>query len=362
MKAMIVARRLIKQIVMDKRSMALLLLAPIFVLFLLNVILTSSVSTPNIDIVGAPASIIDRLENDANITMVESAETAAQRLAGGKSDAFLDDAGGRLVITAEGTDPSLSKLVANIVSKAAGEEAREKISALASALQKQNPVAAVDIGVISAQPEIVYLYSAEEITFFDSVAPMMMGFFIFFFVFLLAGISFLRERISGTLDRVLATPLKRSEIVCGYFAGFGLFVAVQTVVIQLFMVYGLGIHVAGSFWLLLLINIVLAAGSLSLGTLLSAYASNEFQLFQFIPLVIVPQILFSGLFDLRDAPQWVIVVSKIFPMTYGANALKDVAIRGCGLDTVWPDLAILSAYAVLFLVLNILTLKKYRKT
>lgn len=198
-------------------------------------------------------------------------------------------------------------------------------------------------------------------TMFDSVAPMLMGFFVFFFVFLLAGVSFLRERISGTLDRILATPLKRKEIVYGYFLGFGVFVAIQTLIIQLFMVYGLKINIMGSFWTVLLINLLLASGSLALGTLLSTFAKNEFQLFQFIPIVIVPQVLFSGIFDLRKAPDIIIILSKVFPMTYGAEALKDVVIRGKGFLGIKLDLFILLLYAVAFLWLNILALKKYRK-
>lgn len=166
-----------------------------------------------------------------------------------------------------------------------------------------------------------YIHGSDDMTTFNAIAPMMMGFFIFFFVFIMAGVSFLRERISGTLDRLLATPVKRIEIVYGYFLGFGIFVLVQTLVIQLFMIYCLKIDLEGNFFLVLLINVLLAAGSLALGTLLSAFARNEFQLFQFIPIVIVPQVLFCGLFDLRGAPTWVIVLSKIFPLTYAADAL-----------------------------------------
>ncbi|MBC7959804.1 MAG: ABC transporter permease, partial [Vallitaleaceae bacterium] len=134
------------------------------------------------------------------------------------------------------------------------------------------------------------------------------------------------------------------------------------IVIQLFMMYGLDVIMKGSFWLVLLINLILAGQSLALGTLLSSFARNEFQLFQFIPIVIVPQILFSGMFDLSEAPQWVNVLSKIFPLTYGAGALKDVMIRGLGIEEVLPEILILVGYALVFLVLNTLALKKYRRT
>jgi ABC-2 type transport system permease protein len=115
---------------------------------------------------------------------------------------------------------------------------------------------------------VEYLYGSDDLDEFDSLAPMMMGYFIFFFVFLIAGISFLRERISGTLDRLLASPIRRSEIVLGYFFGFGLFVTVQTVVIEIFIIYVLGVAMVGNFWTVLAINLVGLGGLSALGTLL----------------------------------------------------------------------------------------------
>jgi len=127
------------------------------------------------------------------------------------------------------------------------------------------------------------------------------------------------------------------------------------------MIYGLGITIKGSALLVLLVNILLAAGSLSLGTLLSAFAKNEFQLFQFIPVVIVPQMMFSGLFSLREAPLWVNVLSRMFPLTYGADALKSVVVRGSNFSDISFDLLVLTGYSLLFIILNSLVLKKYRK-
>jgi ABC-2 type transport system permease protein len=188
-----------------------------------------------------------------------------------------------------------------------------------------------------------------------------MGYFIFFFIFIVAGISFLRERISGTLERILATPLKRSEIVLGYFLGFGLFVAAQTVLLQVFIIYVLDVPMEGSFLSILFLNLLLATVALSLGLFLSAYAGNEFQLFQFIPLVIVPQALFSGIFDLSESPRWVELLSKIFPLTYAAGPLGDIMLRGASMKDVLQEILILLGFALVFLYLNTLALKKYRK-
>ena len=128
----------------------------------------------------------------------------------------------------------------------------------------------------------------------------------------------------------MATSLHRGQLVAGYFLGFGVFAVLQTVVIQAFLIYALGIHTDTNFFLVLLINLCVAGTSLALGTLLSAFARNEFQLFQFIPTVVIPQVLFCGLFSLREAPPLLQWLSKIFPLTYGADALRAVMLRGLG--------------------------------
>jgi len=203
-------------------------------------------------------------------------------------------------------------------------------------------------------------YGGADYEQFDFLAPSMMGFIIFFLVFLLSGIAFLRERISGTLERVLATSLRRSQLVAGYFLGFGAFAALQTVIIQAFLLYALGIHAQTNFFLVLLINLTVAGTSLALGTLLSAFARNEFQLFQFIPAIIIPQVMFCGLFNLRDAPVFFQYLAKIFPLTYGARALRDVMLKNRGLTDILPDLLIMLGFTALFIALNIRALRKYR--
>jgi ABC-2 type transport system permease protein len=345
-------KRVIKQIIGDKRTLALLFLAPVFVLFLLNVILNSPLTKPDLRSVNIPSALFDSIKKEANVKEIANVNDALDKLKNRKIDGVLTFKDNTLVVTVEGSDTTITAAVKKAVSMSFSEYTKKAFTS--------NP-ALSQMGIKMLDNKFVYLNGSDTMTSFDTIAPMMMGFFIFFFVFLLAGISFLRERISGTLDRLLATPIKRLEIVLGYFFGFGVFVMIQTLIIQLFMVYGLGITIKGSSLLLLLINILLAAGSLSLGTLLSAFAKNELQLIQFIPVVIVPQILFSGLFSLREAPLWVQILSKIFPLTYGADALKGVALRGSTFSDIWPQLLVLAGYFLLFIILNSLALKKYRK-
>lgn len=360
MKSFTVAKRLIKQLTGDKRTIGMMLVAPVFVIYLLSIILTSSPSKAKVEIISAPDAFISALGNEAEVTNALSMDDATEHLKSKKSNgfiAFIDDVP---QITIDGSDPNTARLVITSVSKAMSTYSQEKITTVIRDLSKISKGNVPTIK-LDNKPDIKYLYGSEDMNLFDTMAPMMMGFFIFFFVFLIAGVSFLRERISGTLDRILATPLKRSEIVFGYFFGFGVFVAIQTVLIQVFMFYVLKIDIKGSFYTVLLINIILAAGSLTLGTFLSSFARNELQLFQFIPVIIVPQILFSGIFNITEAPTWVNMLSKLFPLTYGAEALKNVAIKGYTLREVSFDVFMLLGYAILFIILNMIALKKYRR-
>ena len=138
-----------------------------------------------------------------------------------------------------------------------------------------------------------------------------MGFFVFLFVFLISGIALLRERTTGTLERVLSTSIRRSEIVLGYLIGYGIFAIIQTLIIVLFSIYLLNINLAGSLWYVILINICLAITALSMGIFISTFANSEFQMIQFIPLV-VPQVFFSGIFPLENMPDW-LGIGYIFP-------------------------------------------------
>ena len=140
--------------------------------------------------------------------------------------------------------------------------------------------------------------------------------------------------------------------------GFGFFAVIQTILIQLFVIKVLGSPAHGAFADILIVNLALCLVALSLGSLVSAFAQTEFQVMQFIPIVIVPQILFSGILDLREAPTWLKWLSNIFPLTYGGHALRQLMLRGKTLADVWTDLAVVLGFAVVFVGLNTLALRR----
>lgn len=323
-----------------------MLIAPVLIMTLLFLLLGNGVTTAKIDIVSNEYKASDAMKDIAEITLVSTEAEAIDRLDSGKSDGYILDG----TYVAEGTDPSITALTKRAFMQYAQEQ---------NAASMPPQLAAQAEGLMKA-PDVQLYYGSEDYEQFDFLAPSMMGFIIFFLVFLLAGIAFLRERISGTLDRILVSSLRRSQLVSGYFLGFGLFATLQTVVIQLFLVYVLKIHTGNNVLLVMLINLTIAGTSLAMGTLFSAFARNEFQLFQFIPIVIIPQVMFCGLFNLRETPQFLQYLAHIFPLTYGADALRKVMLRGAGFQDVLGDLLIMLGFTALFFVLNIQVLKKYR--
>ncbi len=346
MKIFVIAGRLIRQIAGDKRTLVVMLIAPMLIMSLLYFLLGNGVSIAKIDIVSDDYVASDAMLDIADVTLVSTEQEAIDRLYDGKSDGYIFD--DQFVV--EGSDPSLTALS----KRAFMQYAQEKNFA------NMPPQFAAQSKDMMQMPDVVYYHGSADFDQFDFLAASMMGFIIFFLVFLLAGIAFLRERISGTLDRILVSSLRRSHLVAGYFLGFGVFAALQTVVIQMFLTYVLKIHTGTNVPLVLLINLTIAGTSLAMGTLFSAFARNEFQLFQFIPIVIIPQMMFCGLISLRETPQWVQYLSKIFPLTYGADALRNVMLRGAGFGDVLSDLLIMLGFTVLFFTLNIQVLKKYR--
>jgi ABC-2 type transport system permease protein len=185
--------------------------------------------------------------------------------------------------------------------------------------------------------------------------------FAFFFTFLLTSVAFLRERSSGTLDRLMASPATRLEVLLGYLLGFVGFALLQSLLILAYAVWVLHVSIAGPVWVVLLVIVLLVVGSVNLGIALSFYARNELQVVQFIPLVLLPQVFLGGLFwpvqTLWTPLRW---LSQIFPLTHAAVALRQIFIAGAGFADVAGRLLALVAFAVAMVALGVLALRKQR--
>jgi ABC-2 type transport system permease protein len=193
----------------------------------------------------------------------------------------------------------------------------------------------------------------------DYVAPAILAMLILFFGFLLTGISFLRERSQGTLERLVASPVTRLDIVGGYLLGFLLFALIQTLIIFFYMVYVIKVNYLGDLWQILVFQVLIGIGAVCLGTFFSVFARNEFQMMQFIPLIIVPQMFLCGLlWPMEQMPGYLQWIAKFLPLTYGVEGIRALMLQGQSLLDIGKDIGILAAYAVGLLVLAAVTLRR----
>jgi ABC-2 type transport system permease protein len=194
---------------------------------------------------------------------------------------------------------------------------------------------------------------------FDRVGLTMLGIFPFVVMFLVTSIAMLRERTSGTLERLLTMPMSRLDLLLGYGTAFGLAAAVQAVVTVVVATTLYDLEVAGPLYLVVLIAVVGAVLGVALGLLASAFARSEFQAVQFMPVFVLPQFFLCGLLVPRDQmPGWLEAISNVLPLTYAVEALQEVGAHSEATGTMWADVGIVAGAAVVALALAAATLRR----
>ena len=199
---------------------------------------------------------------------------------------------------------------------------------------------------------------------FDRLGPPLLALIPFIVMFLVTSVTTLRERSSGTLERLLAMPTGKLDFLGGYAIAFGLAATVQSVLAVLLSVWVLDLDVAGPVWMLTVVAVADAVLGTALGLLVSAFARTEFQAVQFMPLLVIPQILLCGLFIPRDLmPGMLEAVSDVLPLSYAVDAMSAVSATTSsafgGVDTgVWGDLLVVVGFALAALALGAATLRR----
>ncbi len=194
---------------------------------------------------------------------------------------------------------------------------------------------------------------------FDRIALIMLGVFPFVIMFLVTSIAMLRERTTGTLERLLTTPLSKLDLLFGYGIAFGLAAAVQGAVTVGVAYWLLDLDTLGGAGLVVLIAVVNAVLGVALGLLCSAFARTEFQAVQFLPVVVVPQLLLCGLFVPREQMTgWLQGISDAMPLSYAVEALAQVGAHAEATTTMWRDLAVVTGAAIVALILAAATLRR----
>ncbi len=348
MRVIALVKRILLQIRRDKRTLALLFFAPLLVLTLMNFVFNGNEIKPELGVVGANKPLIEQLEAaDIIVKPYEEVADIKDTVKENKLDGLLQLTADSFILTVTNDNPTIAKMIEMKVKQLLQLQAQPSFEQAEATNQ------------LAIQTD--YIYGSSETVSFDTFSPILIGYFVFFFVFLISGIGLLNERTTGTLERLMATPIRRFEIIAGYLISYGILAFIQTIIIVLFSIHVLDIILVGSIWDVLFINIITALLALSLGILLSSFASSEFQMIQFIPLVIVPQIFFSGIFPLEGMADWLQGLAYIMPLYYVAEALKGIMYMGLGLSDVVRPVLILVAFIVCFIILNLFALKKYRK-
>lgn len=362
----------------DRRSLALMMFAPIMAMLIFGFAFGNSPEHVAVIVVnhdqGALASkfIADIDHTTLNLKTSNSADSARTEVRNGQAvaalifpSAFTANAaptvsrqmikghavttlsppvGAHVEMMLDSTNQQLAAVVPTALSQAAQK--------LAASQGAKNPIS---IDSTYAFPK------AKSARYIDYFVPGIMAFAITLFTTLLTLLAFVGERTSGTLSRLKVSPATESEIVLGYEIAFGLIAAVQGALVLTVAILVYHILVIGPLWIAGLLVVLLAIDAQAIGILASAAAQREGQAVQFLPFVIFPIFLLSGVFVAVDSlPVWLRPFSYVLPPTWGIAGLRDVLLRGWGLDHVWVNLTVLAGFAVLLTILAILGLKRNR--
>jgi ABC-2 type transport system permease protein len=374
---MALASRIIRQVLRDKRTLALIFIVPILIMTLLYFVLTNTSSVHTLAIAqptGIGSDSIDTLirgllpGRDKLNTFYINANQVNDTLKRGDADAaiifppdFAQQAftgqNPNVQIVLEGSDPNVASAMHDLTLGFTRQLGVALATFKAQQGQGVPPVASGSMPFTVSDPQ--YLHGGPQYTFNDSIAPVFIGIFSFFFVFILTSVAFLRERSQGTIERVMVSPLTRPELVMGYICGFTLFALVQSLLILFFVVFVLNVHYSGNLALVFLVSALLTVGSVNLGIFLSTFAQNEFQIVQFIPLVLGVQIFLSGIFwPVAQLPALLRPLSYILPLTYANDALRGVMLKGDDFIGIGGQLSALLIFALLMVMLSALTMRR----
>ena len=359
MRTIAIAKKVIKELLRDKRTLALMFIAPVFIMWLMNLMFSAS-TTVNVKLAtqDLPTGLVTKMDelDHVDVEIYQGLDQAKEALVNEKVDAVISYKDGEYQVDYANTDASKTSMIRQVLRTSIVNEGTDQ---LLSRVKQALPQLKLD----AKAPEIKesYQYGDKNTGFFARMIPILIGFVVFFFVFLISGMALLKERTSGTLERLLATPVKRSEIVYGYMLSYGIIAIFQTAVVVLAAIWLLDVEVVGSILNVIIVNVVLALVALAFGILLSTLAKSEFQMMQFIPLVIMPQLFFSGIIPLSSMGEWAPTVGKFLPLTYSGDAISQIILYGHNLGDILSNISFLMVFLIILTILNIVGLRRYRK-
>jgi ABC-2 type transport system permease protein len=352
-----ITRRLLQQFRRDRRTLALLFVAPLVILGLLGYLIRGSSSSPAVGIANEDQGPLGGMFASA---LERSSLITGSTIQASDGDAKLKDGSlvAYIVFPADFSSRAQAGTIAPEV-HLEGSQPGTSAPVLQALQQALTSVAAT--GPVHFEPQVHYLYGGPGFDTLDYFGAAFIGLVVFFLVFVITIVAFLNERSQGTLERLMASPLRRGEIVLGYMLGFTVLALIQSAEVLVFSLAVLKVHNQGNVILIFAIEALMALTAVNLGIFLSMFARTEFQAVQFIPLVIVPQVLLSGiLFPVSTEPRPLQVVSDVLPLTYAVNGLRDVMVKGA--DLTWAslqlDAGMVAGFCVVLIAAGIATLRR----
>lgn len=353
-----ITRRLLQQFRRDRRTLALLFGAPLLILALLGYLLRGGGDIPAMGVVNLDSGPLgsvaaSQLEQSKTVSATEMSQADAEsRLRRG-------DLAGYIVLP---PDFSARAQQARVVAPEVHLEGSQPgLSASILQAAGQSFTALAGTAGVHFALTVTYRYGGPDFDTLDFFGAAFIGLVVFFLVFVITAVAFLRERGQGTLERLMASPLRRAEIVLGYMLGFAVLALVQAIEVLAFSLLVLRVHNAGNVGLIFLLEALMAIVAVNLGIFLSMFARTEFQAVQFIPLVVVPQVLLSGIiFPVSTEPVPLQVLSRVLPLTYAVDGMRDIMIKGADLSSssLLLDLGVVVGFAVLVILAGATTLRR----
>ena len=371
-----IAWRIIREISRDKRTIAFLFLVPFVVMTLIYFAVVED-ETVDVGVITRgvarlfDADMINAIESEDNISLVtleipdeeldpdKLVELIQQQLHNRTADVILymdenlltdrfSGKRGTLHLYIEGTHPTLTATALSAISSAMDDLAAAMPTVIDA---KCSAMCANSVNSLPMELEKHYLYGSEDYRTVDYFLPVFPPFFVFFFTFILSTVTFQRERINGTLERLMVSPINFTDIIGGYVGGFFLFASIQAVIIlsYVFSLVSFSIS-AEQIFSIAIVTILMTLIGLMLGLFASFIANNEFQAVQFIPLVILPQIFLSDMIrDIQSFPWFFQLLSYPLPLTHANHIMRDVLLKDLPLWQSWPQLAILGGFVIVIM-------------
>lgn len=356
----------------DKRTLALITLAPLFAMAVFGLAFSGQISDVSVIVVnedaGAVLPVIGRVSFADEIVSNLDPDTLDVTMMGDLADAISSvESGDAYAVFHFPADFTNATIQAYQHTSAAGtgidihidmsnvNVAESIVQAFNEAVQGTMEENDLEMPV-SVNAIAVYGQNAE---FMDFFVPGIMAFVVYILTTLLTLITFVGERVSGTLSRLSATPLRESEIVAGYAITFSIVGTLQAALLLSVGMLVFNVNIVGNVVLAFVVVALLAVVCQALGILLSSVTHRESQAVQLIPFIIIPGFLLSGVFwPIEAIPVWLRPASYLVPPSYAIDACRSVMLRGWGLDMIWHDIAALLVFAVVFLGLATLSLRR----